>query len=366
MLMDLPVVGGTLGPTWASDLNSALTDKVDTHDHTSGKGKQVPTAGILINGDLTFNGSFKATDVNAVGLYSNGGTFGGTIVNTVYVVNGNLYYNNNLGQAVKVTDGATINAASIGGFGGDYGGVGVNASCNYSQGNDLYSFYEDPALVDYSDIETSGVIIKNDGFVGSQYYAKIINPTGQTENYNLTLPPAVSGNGTGKWLTVNSSGVCSFTTAFSYYHKSFYALSTVDTTLGQTGTGTQTVTWTAITAANHGLVTGTIYNLVLSGGITINSNPNGEYPRYNCTIEIIQDVSTVLATITIPQIEFDGSVALGNTFLASLGGQSINFAMTDATKDLFLKFTQVVSNCTNAVKSRANFVGAHPIITSVS
>ena len=36
----LPTPGERLGPTWATDLNTALT-LVDSHDHSSGKGIQI-------------------------------------------------------------------------------------------------------------------------------------------------------------------------------------------------------------------------------------------------------------------------------------------------------------------------------------
>jgi hypothetical protein len=48
MTISLPTVGVTAGPTYASLVNAAF-ETVDAHDHTTGKGVQVPTAGININ-----------------------------------------------------------------------------------------------------------------------------------------------------------------------------------------------------------------------------------------------------------------------------------------------------------------------------
>lgn len=79
MSLVLPVVGTTAAPTWATLLLSAL-QTIDTHDHTSGKGVQVPVSGInfdttvnLNNQDLTGVASITATDITA-----DSGTFSST------------------------------------------------------------------------------------------------------------------------------------------------------------------------------------------------------------------------------------------------------------------------------------------------
>ena len=54
MNLSLPVPTSTVGPAWASQLNTAV-EVVDDHDHSSGKGKKVTPAGISINADLDIN-----------------------------------------------------------------------------------------------------------------------------------------------------------------------------------------------------------------------------------------------------------------------------------------------------------------------
>jgi hypothetical protein len=53
MGLNLPVVGpaGTLGPDWANELNAAF-DKIDSHDHTSGKGNPIPFSAIEVTSNL--------------------------------------------------------------------------------------------------------------------------------------------------------------------------------------------------------------------------------------------------------------------------------------------------------------------------
>src|ERR1700677_577317 len=119
--MNLLVADPTItpGPTYASE-NDIAFGVVDAHDHTLGKGVPIPTNAININNDLTFNG-FNASQLRTTQYVSQSAPL--TLpsdVNEIYVVNGNLVYNNNLGQPVQITSGAALDASTIGGIGGDY------------------------------------------------------------------------------------------------------------------------------------------------------------------------------------------------------------------------------------------------------
>ena len=111
MSMIIPTVSVTLGPTYATQVNSAF-DLVDAHDHTSGKGTRIPTAGLNINTDLTFGG-YSATTLKTTSYQSQGGALGVGTTNAVYSVGGDLYWNNGAGTAVKITNGAGINTAAL-------------------------------------------------------------------------------------------------------------------------------------------------------------------------------------------------------------------------------------------------------------
>lgn len=104
MNLDLPTVSVTLGPEWASDLNAAL-EVVDSHDHTSGKGVRIPTAGLNINANLDFN-EFKAYDLFSAQLKSQTVPLtGASNANSVSVSSGNLYFTNGSGTAIQLTSG---------------------------------------------------------------------------------------------------------------------------------------------------------------------------------------------------------------------------------------------------------------------
>jgi microcystin-dependent protein len=106
----LPTPTTTAGPEWANSINAALVS-VDAHDHTSGKGTKVPVSGLNINADLSMQ-THALTNVADVGLVSQAAILASTTTSAVYVVNGDLYYNNSSGVPIKVTDGTSIAAAT--------------------------------------------------------------------------------------------------------------------------------------------------------------------------------------------------------------------------------------------------------------
>ena len=63
MALILPTPGERLGPTWASDLNTALT-LVDEHDHTSGKGKTWGVSSFTIDADVNYKNSNALLNAN--------------------------------------------------------------------------------------------------------------------------------------------------------------------------------------------------------------------------------------------------------------------------------------------------------------
>lgn len=112
MNMELPTVGVTIDPTWASNLNDALTNKVDLHDHTTGLGVRVPSAGLNINADLSFQ-SNDATNLRSVALNNNVATLPSGDIRALYASGGNLYYNNNSGTPIQITTGSSLNTGAL-------------------------------------------------------------------------------------------------------------------------------------------------------------------------------------------------------------------------------------------------------------
>lgn len=99
MGMVLPTVSTTLGPTWAQELNDALSLN-DAHDHSSGKGVKITPAGLNINVALDFQDN-NLLNVAAVEFMSTAVT--NANLNSIYAVLGNLYFNNGSGTPIQIT-----------------------------------------------------------------------------------------------------------------------------------------------------------------------------------------------------------------------------------------------------------------------
>ena len=107
MNLTLPTVSTTLGPEWATELNTAL-EVVSEHDHTSGKGKKVPTAGLDINANLNFQ-SKKAYGLFSSQFSDNATPLtGASNASSVSVSSGNLYFTNGAGNSIQITSGGSL------------------------------------------------------------------------------------------------------------------------------------------------------------------------------------------------------------------------------------------------------------------
>lgn len=110
--LELDTPGVTPGLTEANHAESNKTT-LDNHDHTSGKGTRVPTLGINVNADLSFN-SYAATSLR-MSRYVNLGAepTAGDDVRAVYVYDNNLWFIRHDGTKVKITNGGVLNASAL-------------------------------------------------------------------------------------------------------------------------------------------------------------------------------------------------------------------------------------------------------------
>lgn len=111
MDLDKPVVEETEGPEWASMLNT-LIDLLDAHDHSDAKGTPVTPAGFLVNDTIDFDNN-PIDDISSVGFHSKNSA-DTTDLFSVQVVAGNLWYVNNAGAGVQITNGSSIVSSGSG------------------------------------------------------------------------------------------------------------------------------------------------------------------------------------------------------------------------------------------------------------
>jgi len=186
MNLVLPTVGpsGQVGPTYATNLNVAL-ERVDAHNHTSGNGQPLTQGAFNITGDLELNGN-DLIEVAAT-LYESKALVTAQL-SAVYVVGGNLYFNNSAGVAIQITAGSGINLTSLGTIGGDYSTS--TASVIYTDATKLFLFKQSPTQTANL---ACGPIFIYENTVASNY-TKIENPVGLAANRTITLPASFPGS----------------------------------------------------------------------------------------------------------------------------------------------------------------------------
>lgn len=204
MAITEPDVSVTEGPAWATLLNSAF-DRVDQHDHSSGNGVRITPAGLNINQDLPF-GSSNATALKSTRFTSQSAVLAAiNDKSCVYVVDGNLYYNNSSGTSIQLTSGSGINLSSIGTIGGDYGASGVTATVTYSNTTKAYSFLQ--AASQAAKLFTGDILLTSTA-ASTQSVTLKADPT--VTAYSLTYPIAAPATDTISAWT--SAGVGTFRT----------------------------------------------------------------------------------------------------------------------------------------------------------
>ena len=114
MTLVLPTPGQRLGPTWASDINTAM-NLIDAHDHTSGKGVTLGVSSFTIDADVNYNNSYALLNANYLSLDETA-TPGTDFPEATYPsivfsggANGELYYNDGNNNQIPITSGGVLN-----------------------------------------------------------------------------------------------------------------------------------------------------------------------------------------------------------------------------------------------------------------
>ena len=194
MLLPVPTVGGTLGPQYAVDINSCLS-LVDSHDHSTGKGVSITQAGINITGDLALNG-FNATLLRSTRYSSQGAVLAlGTDLNCAYVVNDDLYFNDGLGNQIRMTQ-----SGGVAGTPGSIAGLVAPASATYIPASTKFVWQSNTNVSATMDI--GSLIIREN--IAAANGITISSPASLASAYALTLFPSLPA--TKRQVSVDSSG----------------------------------------------------------------------------------------------------------------------------------------------------------------
>jgi hypothetical protein len=233
MSLNLPVRGSAGAGAWGDTIDADLS-LIDAHDHSSGKGVLVPTAGIGINADLSFSSLYATTNMHRVqfsaiagaaltagqrkSLFVSDGT-GGLTANE-------LYFLNSVGTAIKFTAGNSLNVAGfVGGIGGDY--TSVSALLSYDDATKSYWHQQQGSPRPWATIRTGSVDIY-EPLASIVARVRLASPAALAASYALTFPGALpAGNGP---MVVDSTGAISY--AETRMHSCAFAVPAAGVTQG--------------------------------------------------------------------------------------------------------------------------------------
>jgi len=196
MNLTLPTVSQTTGPSWANQINSDLT-VIDSHNHASGNGVAIPSAGLNINDDVGF-GTHSAVGLGST-QYVN--QLAPTAACAIYAFGGELYYNNASAVPIQITS-----AGSVVGPPGQWTNLAPPAIAGYNVGTGTFSFQSD--ALTFGTLQ--GASLKLQANTSSQPIT--LTASAATASYVLTLP-VVAPVQVGSLLASSNTGSMSWVTA---------------------------------------------------------------------------------------------------------------------------------------------------------
>ena len=200
--------------TWGLALNTAFGVSgggIDAHDHSPGKGVLVPSAGIGINADLSF-ATFALTTAKAITFNPVAVSAVTGYANALFVdaTGHNLYFRNNSGTNVQLTNGGTINMSLIGGIGGDY--ASVNALVQYNDSSKDYLLQQEGSPRPWAGLETGDIkLFQKAASIANAVTLK--SPSALAAGYSMTMPAALPGSTAA--LQISAAGVITASNTFA-------------------------------------------------------------------------------------------------------------------------------------------------------
>lgn len=140
MLLVIPDPQVTPGPAWAQQVADAL-ERIDEHDHTTGMGVALSSQSIIVDADLSLEG-FNLINIRTLRLSTQLITpITSDDLQIVYSMGGELFYRDDAGNAVQITNGG-----SIAGTAGTIANLGTGgSSANFNDTSDLFTFLYSPS-----------------------------------------------------------------------------------------------------------------------------------------------------------------------------------------------------------------------------
>lgn len=184
----LPTRGAPGSGIWDDTVDADLA-LIDAHNHSTGQGTAVPTAGININADLTFSSLYAPTNLHRITFASIVALTGNNKSLFVNTADNELYWRSNAGANVKLTSGSSLNVSAFtGGIGGDYAAVG--AAVAFDDAGDRYTFKQNSPGFTWARLASGDVRLFETGTTDSVFVG-LAAPAALAGSYTITMPLAV-------------------------------------------------------------------------------------------------------------------------------------------------------------------------------
>lgn len=183
---------GASGTGYATTTNALLTELKTAVEGT------VPFS--ALSGSTLDLNNIPITDAQYVAFYDQGATPSAAIPGRIVYANGEMWAVNSTG-AIQITSGTGLNAAAIGGIGGDYGSPNP-ALVSFVDAADRYDFYHDRTTFKWAYLRSRGIDIA--GAEISTNYCQLRYAGSSV--LTLTLPSSVAAAAERSVVQVDSAG----------------------------------------------------------------------------------------------------------------------------------------------------------------
>lgn len=193
MNLPIPTVGVTTGPQWATDLNVSLS-LIDSHNHSAGQGIPITPDGMNISSDLPFNNNNLIT-ARSLRLFEQTAALGlATDKRCLYAVIDDLFYNDGLGNQIRITQGGQVVGPP-----GTITGLVPPASAAYVAANSTFVWQSN--VNTSARMDCSSLLIRS--LTAGSNAVTLQSPNPVPSNYSLTLPTVPASK---KIMTLDASG----------------------------------------------------------------------------------------------------------------------------------------------------------------
>jgi hypothetical protein len=275
MGLTLPIPGVETGPNYALDINNSLST-IDSHSHNTGSGVPITPSAMNINSALVFN-NHDQTGLRSSKFQAQSSPLAlATDLGCLYVSGADLYFNDENGNQVRLTQSGSI----VGTAGSISGLPSGTASASYASSTFVFQSATNTA----ASIDGASILLRN--ATASSKALTLSPPNAMASNYGLTLPALPVSQ---KIMTLDASGNIS-------------APYTVDNSTIEINANTIRVKANGITASQLANATITTTQISGSAGITGSQIAATTITASNIVNNTITATQIANATITSTQM----------------------------------------------------------------